>query len=291
MRIAGRLSARSPQLRDTLNAIVDALKRNDAPTLRTIAAAHQSDPLDGTAIAVRDIARATERFVNATPVDLQPVLETMAIAANFAPLLGQVISGVELARAIQHLRDSRDGAALEVGLAGTAFLPALGFLKVGRSLAGREILKEAAKITEPAARSGLRQLTRVLTPKTHALVASEVRVINVARVELIARLERHCREVPESTQQLLRRCQRSLRDHLEAADVVGWIRDSVDLPVRKSGSGIAFQHKTEVRAVLDSIKNTVEKMEKMDATDALIEETKRGLMELRSRLRALEKIK
>ncbi len=290
---ANRVRARAPAVSETLRAMASAVRTNNPAALHAIEKSQGAHPLDGNAAALRDLARASAGVLAPPHEDFSAAIEDekeiAAGVAGFIPVAAEIVSLPDLLASIKHLaRDRNAAAVVETAFAGAALVPGLQFLKKERSIAGPMALRAAAVLEDPVARAGLKRLARSLPEKTYALVESEVRLTNVARTELIARLERHIPELPPSIRDVAARCRNGLQDHLKPSDVVGWVRDHAGLPVRQMGSGRVFEHEKEVKEVLLSMKKIATKLELVGG-DAL-QETKHGLYELSSRLAKLAEI-
>jgi hypothetical protein len=135
----------------------------------------------------------------------------------------------------------------------------LEFLK-GGSKAGREVLSEVAEegLSE-ISRASLKRIKRL--SKEGAEKAKQALItLNTARTELMARL--NLLEVdpslrPETKGQLLK-TYNSVKDHMTQEDLIGALRDKLNLPIRKSGSGYIYSHEGEVGTVIDSLRKSKE---------------------------------
>lgn len=178
-------------------------------------------------------------------------------AMGLVPVAGQIADVRDIAAAGADVFDGTDGAWVRLGVSVIAIIPGLDFLK-GGSKAGRKALGEAAgAATHGTARSGMKQAARVLSKEAAQRAARELRVMAVARAELLARWQLLLVDTSLSpgARAALRRARNALQDHLQPADLAGALRDKLGIPVRASGSGAVWDHQREVEDALESLAN------------------------------------
>ncbi len=137
------------------------------------------------------------------------------------------------------------------------------------STAGKRTLTEVAEqgLSEKA-QSGLKALRGSLSKDGLEKAKNQIITLNVARTELIARLDnliKNSNLLPD-TKEFLNRSKNSLLKNLKQDDLVGALRDKFGKDVHRSGGGYTYQHLKEVNQGLISLNN---------AKDALVKELKR----------------
>ena len=196
------------------------------------------------------------------------------------PGLSQAQALHALPHALRHAASGNGLVYLELGVAAGAIVPGLAFIRHG-SVASRETLRAATELG-PIAESGLKHATAVMSADGAALARKELKVLNVARTELlarIARLEHPTMKLGERFDALLR----VLTNHLKPVDLIGALRDEVGVPVRAAGSGHVFDHSKEVDDALQSISRSIDLvMEHPDSTHFKL--VLEGLTEFKNRV-------
>jgi hypothetical protein len=178
-------------------------------------------------------------------------------AMGLVPVAGQIADFRDIAAAGADVLDGTDGAWARLGISVVAVIPGLDFLK-GGSKAGRKALGAAAgEVTQGTTRSGMKQAARVLSKEAAQRATRELRVLAVARAELLARWQLLLVDTSLSpgARAALRRARNALQDHLQPADLAGALRDKLGIPVRASGSGAVWDHQREVEDALESLAN------------------------------------
>jgi hypothetical protein len=125
------------------------------------------------------------------------------------------------------------------------------------SKAGRKTIKETAEEgLSPKAQSGMKQLKYELPKEIMAKAKEQLITINVARTELIARLDGliTTSNLLKDTKNILASARNSIKDHLTQDDLVGALRDVFGKEVRRSGDGKIYNHLGEVQDAIKSIK-------------------------------------
>jgi Bacterial toxin 28 len=176
-------------------------------------------------------------------------------AMGLVPVAGQIADLRDIAAAGADVLDGTDGAWARLGISVVAVIPGLDFLK-GGSKAGRKALGEAAgEVTQGTTRSGMKQAARVLGKEAAQRAMRELRVLAVARAELLTRWQLLLVDTSLSpgARAALRRARNALQDHLQPADLAGALRDKLGIPVRASGSGAVWNHQDEVGNVIGSL--------------------------------------
>ena len=133
----------------------------------------------------------------------------------------------------------------------------LGMLKTGTT-AGRETIKNTAEegLTE-ISQSGMKRLKYELPKEILKRAKEKLVVLNVARTELIAKLDDLIAggKLSADTNKVLSTARNSLKDHLTQDDLVGALRDKFGKEVRRSGDGYTYQHLGEVMSSINSLDN------------------------------------
>jgi hypothetical protein len=127
--------------------------------------------------------------------------------------------------------------------------------------AGKETGGAQAKSADigPEARASLKRLSEKLDKEVLATKAKELPRIEGARQRLLKRLEvMLARDTAqprfsEETRARLKAVHNALRLRLTPSDLTGALRDAVDMPVRRRGSGKGFDHSNEVENGLSSV--------------------------------------
>jgi len=182
------------------------------------------------------------------------------VVVGFIPIVGQLADLRDLLKALSDLADHKEGAIIGVAAGVVGFIPGLDFLKAGGTVAGRAALRDAAEHIDDVALSGLKVLERKLGPATAEQLEKQVRVINVMRTELGARLDAVMLHLPQNERGLAKKLRNALHDHATPADVVGAMRDVNGLPVAK-GAKKMFDHFKEVGDALNSTKALLEALD------------------------------
>lgn len=174
---------------------------------------------------------------------------------GFVPIAGQIADVRDLVASFRGVAEGRDGAWLNVAIAGVAFIPGLDFLKGGTRV-GRRALRETAEesITE-VSEASLKRMRRVLSRQAVETARRRLRALAAGRIELTQRLT-ELMEHPalrSRTRDFIERARNGVRDHLSPQDLSGALRDRLGMPVRRSGSGRAFDHLDEVDGALESM--------------------------------------
>ncbi len=285
---ANRIRACAPAVSETLRAMATAVRANDPAALHAIEKSQGDHPLDGNAAALRDLAKASARVISPPREDFSASIdaekEVAAAIAGFVPVAAEIAALPDIVRAGGHVYHGRDSAIFELAFAGAALVPGLQFLKEGRSFAGPAALKAAAMFEDPAARQGMKILAETISSEAHTALKAELRILNVARTELVEQLERHLPSLPQNERKIAMKCQNSLRDHLHPSDVVGWLRDKMGKPVRKA-EGEAFQHLKEVDDAMKSMKTLIGKFKALSLDE--LRTTESGLRETLARLKLI----
>jgi len=105
--------------------------------------------------------------------------------------------------------------------------------------AGTKAIKEVAESgLSETAQSGLKALRGTLSKEGLVKAKEQLVTLNVARTELMARLEKLISNsnLLQDTKTALLRAKNSLKDHLTQDDLVGALRDKFGKEVRQSGS-------------------------------------------------------
>lgn len=140
----------------------------------------------------------------------------------------------------------------------------LTMLKNG-SAAGRELIKETVeKGLSETAQTGLKALRGILSKDGLAATKEKLVTLNVARVELMARINKLIANssLLSDTKKVLSTAKNSIKDHLTQDDLIGALRDILGKEVRRSGDGYTYQHLREVRESLSSLDNAVIRLTK-----------------------------
>ncbi len=169
---------------------------------------------------------------------------------GFVPIAGQIADVRDLLASFRGVAEGRTGAWLNVAIAGVAFIPGLDFLKGGTRV-GRRALRETAEesITE-VSEASLKRMRRALSRQAVETARRRLRELAAGRIELMQRLT-ELMEHPalrSRTRDFIERARNGVRDHLSPQDLSGALRDRLGMPVRRSGSGKAFDHLDEVDA-------------------------------------------
>ena len=133
----------------------------------------------------------------------------------------------------------------------------------GGSTAGTKAIKETAEegLSE-IAQSGLKALRGTLSKEGIAEAKKRLVTLNVARTELMARLDNLIANsnLLSDTKIALSKAKNSTKDHLTQDDLVGALRDVLNKPVKQSGSGYTFDHLGEVQDSLNSLRTAVKSL-------------------------------
>ena len=100
----------------------------------------------------------------------------------------------------------------------------------------------------------MKRIRKVAGKAAAARAQRELKALAAARQELLARWQFLLMDKTLSRETLmaLRKARNALQDHLQPADLTGALRDKLGIPVRKSGSGKAWDHLDEVDSALGS---------------------------------------
>ncbi|MCG8423429.1 MAG: polymorphic toxin type 28 domain-containing protein [Proteobacteria bacterium] len=178
-------------------------------------------------------------------------------AMGFVPIAGQIADIRDIGASIGNVGSGKPGAWIGLGIAVVAIIPGLDFLK-GGSKAGRKALAEAAEEGMSAtAKSGLKRAGKVISKEAAARATRELTNLAVARRELLVRWQLLLADdgLSVGARANLRTARNTLHDHLKPDDLAGALRDKLGLPVRKSGSGVEWDHLGEVNDGLKSLVN------------------------------------
>jgi Bacterial toxin 28 len=125
------------------------------------------------------------------------------------------------------------------------------------SKAGKKVLAEVAEdgLSEKA-KSGMKRLKYELPKELMAKAKEQLVTLNVARTELIARLDDLAKSsnLLADTKVFLSKAKNSIKDHLTQDDLVGALRDIFGKEVKQSGTGYIYDHLGEVQDAIKSIK-------------------------------------
>ncbi len=121
-----------------------------------------------------------------------------------------------------------------------------------------ETIKETAEdgLSE-ISQKGMKRLKYDLPKDVLKRAKEKLVVLNVARTELIARLDNLLSNTPNLSQKLtidIRKAKNTLQNGLKQDDLVGALRDIYSKPVRESGSGKVWDHQQEVEQGINSLK-------------------------------------
>jgi hypothetical protein len=175
---------------------------------------------------------------------------------GFVPIAGQIADARDIAAAGSDVFAGEPGAWARLGISIIAVVPGLDFLK-GGSKAGKKSLREASEgAVDGASKAGLKRVGKRMSKAAAARASSELKRLAVARQEMLARLQSLLLDegISEATKNTIRKLRNSVQDHLQPGDLSGALRDMHGLPVRRSGSGEAWDHLREVRDVVNSIR-------------------------------------
>ncbi|WP_437606295.1 RHS repeat-associated core domain-containing protein [Sorangium sp. So ce834] len=179
------------------------------------------------------------------------------VLVGLLPVVGQIADIRDIGAAARNVMEGKDGAAIELGIAVVAVVPGLDLLK-GGTKAGRKALREAAEEgIEGTAGAGMKRAAKRLSKAGAAKAAKELKALNVARTEMMARLDVMIGDprLSEAMHNTLKHAQNALSTHLKPSDLSGALRDTLGLPVRRPGTGEAFEHLKEVNEGLASLEN------------------------------------
>lgn len=181
---------------------------------------------------------------------------------GLVPLAGQAADVRDIIAAAKGVYDGEDSAWAGLGISLLAVVPGLDFLK-GGSRIGRKVLRQVAE--EPLsqiATGGLAVLSAKLSREGLERAAKEVRVLKVAREEMMTRLSilRQDAAYSEEIRKLSGKAHNALRDHLKEDDLVGALQDVHGVPVVKHGK--LYQHIKEVNEGVESLENLSRGMKK-----------------------------
>lgn len=259
-----------PDVLNALDALRGALVAPMSTDMVGIVAAHvDTGPLDFARAELKAIAHTivSQQIIFAEPQEdvasfLRGALfgETHtwagtggAMALGFVPVLGQLADVRDIVKALRHW--GPDGAGLELAAAAIGVIPGADFLKAGRSAASREVLQQAADQLNSVSVRGLKTIEQRLGTEVAAKVEARVRLINVVRAELTARIDVVLGgNVPPPVRKALAKLRNAVTDHAAPNDVVGAFRDVHGLPVRNPQGGF-FDHEKEVGDVVKSLRN------------------------------------
>jgi hypothetical protein len=103
-------------------------------------------------------------------------------------------------------------------------------------------------------KASLKRAGKKLSPEVAAEKAKALPRIEATRQNLKARLDALLANpnLSPRSRTNLSRLRNSLNDHLAPKDLTGALRDNLEMPIRRVGSGQSFQHKTEVLDGLES---------------------------------------
>lgn len=131
--------------------------------------------------------------------------------------------------------------------------------------AGREKIRNTAEEgLSDTSQAGMKRLKYELPKDVLKRAKEKPVVLNVARTELIAKLDNLLLNpiLSVETKAALTKARNSLRDHLTQDDLVGALRDKFGKEVRQSGSGNIFDHLKEVNEAQNSLRTATNKLVK-----------------------------
>lgn len=181
---------------------------------------------------------------------------------GFVPIAGQIADARDISASLVSVAEGRNGAWIAFGASVAGIVPGLDFLKSGTRV-GREILAEASEeITEGVTAAALKQIRRAVSKEFAQSAATRLKALAAGRVELLARLDELAASslMQPQWRESLSRARNALQDHLHHSDLAGALRDTLSLPVRRSGSGEAFDHANEVDDALNALITIGEKL-------------------------------
>lgn len=175
-------------------------------------------------------------------------------AIGFVPIAGQVADVRDISAALARRQYGR------LPLLAVAFIPSFDWVKGGFKLgraAARQIIEEG--LSETAA-DGIEVLARRIGADAAELAARRVVILQVYKQECIIRLNAILRkgELDRATLRKVRKARNALRDHLSDKDLVGAVRDTAGVPVRKGAE--VFDHLNEIRGTTKSLTKSVERL-------------------------------
>ena len=145
----------------------------------------------------------------------------------------------------------------------------------GSSSAGKDAITETAEsgLTDKAQASAKR-LEGELTKDEIKLAKEQLVTLNVARTEMMSRLDDLANDVSLSpgTRNLAETARNAIKDHATQNDLAGALRDVHGKPVVKSGDGYIYNHQEEVTdQALTPLENLRDKLIKENKNKAIIE--------------------
>jgi hypothetical protein len=182
-------------------------------------------------------------------------------AIGFVPVVGQLADLRDLAAAMRATARGEPGAGVQLGAAILGVVPGLDFLKAAR-VADRKVLRAASEELGEVAESGLKHAAKKLSKEAVAQAKAQLKQLAVGRAELLARVEALAATpgLGQQTAALLRDTLGALTDHLTPDDLVGALRDALEIPVKKASTGEVFQHKKEVEDAIASLENLARRL-------------------------------
>lgn len=178
-------------------------------------------------------------------------------ALGLVPILGQVADLRDIAAAVSNLAHGGEGGWLQLGVAVIAVVPGLDFLKGGTRATRAELAEASERALDRATRRSLRRSVRRLSSQAARRAAGELRVLAAGRVEIVKRLDVLLVSggLGDAIENSLRSARNAVKDHLQPSDLAGALRDALGVPVRRQGSGKAWDHLTEVKEAVESLRN------------------------------------
>ena len=170
----------------------------------------------------------------------------------------------------------------------------LGMLEDGTAVGRKAITETAEEGLTDVSQSGMKRVKGELSKEALKAAKEQLVTLNVARTELVARLEELTNKVPGLSQHAVAdigKAKNNLLNHLTQDDLVGALRDKFGKEVRRSGDGYVYQHSKEVsngvgslKNARDSIINQLQKHQKGSAEYNLLSKEADALAEMSRRI-------